>query len=193
VHPGGWRNDWWARTKSDDHKWGWTPEVFFKGGANNERDAGLRKCGGGSARPKQPKPPRKPKCTDYRILGLRGSGEKYAGQYKMGGTVGETALGVALQLRDQTHKSVSAYSIPYPAAPVSDLEHPATFQKFFDSMDLGTRLLNAEINSYLGDCPHANLAVIGYSQGAGAASEALRHLLIGQASHIGAVALYADT
>ncbi|HEY7077546.1 MAG TPA: cutinase family protein [Solirubrobacteraceae bacterium] len=189
VHPGGWRNDWWARTKSDDHHWGWTPEVFFKGGANDERDAGLRVCGGHPSPPPKPKPPT---CTAYRLLGLRGSGEAYKGPYHMGGTVGETATLVVAQLRHD-HRSVSAYSIPYPAAPVSELENPFTIGDWFDSLHAGTRLLKAQIARYLKACPHAKLAVIGYSQGAGAASEALRHLPAWQYSHIGAVSLYADT
>ena len=39
------RNRWWAYTLSDDNKWGWTPQIFFKGGNNDERDAGLVACG----------------------------------------------------------------------------------------------------------------------------------------------------
>ena len=45
VHSQGWRNRWWAYTLSDDQKWGWVPEVFFKGGNDNERDKGLVICG----------------------------------------------------------------------------------------------------------------------------------------------------
>jgi hypothetical protein len=36
-------NRWWAFTLSD-RTWGWVPEVDFSGGADNERDAGLRLC-----------------------------------------------------------------------------------------------------------------------------------------------------
>jgi hypothetical protein len=43
--PAGVRNRWWAYTLSDDNKWGWTPEVFFQGGNNDERDKGLALCG----------------------------------------------------------------------------------------------------------------------------------------------------
>lgn len=52
YHPQGWRNIWWARTLSEDKKqWGWVPEVFFTGGANDEPDFGLRNC------PPPPPPP----------------------------------------------------------------------------------------------------------------------------------------
>jgi hypothetical protein len=44
------RNGWWAFTLSDkdssgNSHWGWVPETFFKGGGNNEPDAGLFICG----------------------------------------------------------------------------------------------------------------------------------------------------
>jgi hypothetical protein len=42
-------NHWWAFTLSDkdasgNSHWGWVSETFFKGGANDERDAGLFDC-----------------------------------------------------------------------------------------------------------------------------------------------------
>jgi hypothetical protein len=38
-------NTWWALTVSDDGHKGWVSEVYFSGGANDEPDAGLRRCG----------------------------------------------------------------------------------------------------------------------------------------------------
>ncbi|MCW3042791.1 MAG: serine/threonine protein kinase [Actinobacteria bacterium] len=43
-------NGWWAFTLSDKDAagkthWGWVPETYFQGGANNEPDAGLFVCG----------------------------------------------------------------------------------------------------------------------------------------------------
>jgi lysophospholipase L1-like esterase len=38
------RNGWWARTLSDDRRWGWVNEIYFAGAANDERDVGLRTC-----------------------------------------------------------------------------------------------------------------------------------------------------
>jgi hypothetical protein len=39
-------NRWWAYTLSDGPtgQWGWVPEVFFTGGKDDERDAGLHLC-----------------------------------------------------------------------------------------------------------------------------------------------------
>ena len=45
VHPQGPRNRWWAFTLSDDNTRGWVPQVFFKGGKNDEPDKGLVACG----------------------------------------------------------------------------------------------------------------------------------------------------
>jgi serine/threonine-protein kinase len=44
------RNGWWAFTLSDkdssgNSHWGWVPETYFKGGGNDEPDAGLFICG----------------------------------------------------------------------------------------------------------------------------------------------------
>jgi len=54
------RNGWWARTLSDDNHWGWVNEIYFRGGSNDEADAGLTTCGagaGGVAPPPTPMPP----------------------------------------------------------------------------------------------------------------------------------------
>ena len=56
YHPSGWRNVWWARTVAADGKPGWVPEVYFKGGGNDESDPGLRTCDS----PKPPVPARSP-------------------------------------------------------------------------------------------------------------------------------------
>lgn len=48
-HP--YSNGWWAKTLSDDGVWGWTNEVYFSGGEDDEADAGLRACSGGAAPP----------------------------------------------------------------------------------------------------------------------------------------------
>lgn len=39
------RRSRWAFTLGDNGRWGWVPQVFFSGGANDERDAGLHLCG----------------------------------------------------------------------------------------------------------------------------------------------------
>jgi hypothetical protein len=46
FHPKGWHNNWWAYSVSDEHIWGWVPEVFFHGNeGDDEPDFGLRSCG----------------------------------------------------------------------------------------------------------------------------------------------------
>ncbi len=41
---GSYWNTWYAYTQGDGGKWGWVSEVYFKGGNNNEPDAGLPTC-----------------------------------------------------------------------------------------------------------------------------------------------------
>ena len=41
---GGYRNFWWAATMADNDRWGYVSEVYFRGGGNDESDAGLREC-----------------------------------------------------------------------------------------------------------------------------------------------------
>ncbi|MFI5896256.1 hypothetical protein ACIA5D_39770 [Actinoplanes sp. NPDC051513] len=43
----GYSNHWWAYTLADNGRWGWTPEVFFAGGGDNETDGGLYLCDAG--------------------------------------------------------------------------------------------------------------------------------------------------
>jgi hypothetical protein len=56
YHPSGWRNNWWAITRDDAGNWGWVPEVFFRGGDDDEPDYGLRSCPDPPA-PGPPPPP----------------------------------------------------------------------------------------------------------------------------------------
>jgi hypothetical protein len=41
---GGYYNDWFAKTMADNGNWGWAPEVFFRGGGNNDPDRKLVLC-----------------------------------------------------------------------------------------------------------------------------------------------------
>jgi hypothetical protein len=43
LHPS-WQNYWWAETVADNGRPGIVPEVYFRGGANYEPDAGLGNC-----------------------------------------------------------------------------------------------------------------------------------------------------
>jgi hypothetical protein len=57
-HPSaGTHHTWWAYTQTDGSPtWGWVPEVYFKGGADDEPDAGLRRCPSTPAPPPTPGP-----------------------------------------------------------------------------------------------------------------------------------------
>lgn len=53
-------NVWWARTLSDTGAWGWVSEIYFQGGANDERDARLRECSASEAAQAGTSPPSGP-------------------------------------------------------------------------------------------------------------------------------------
>ncbi len=64
YHPNGWRNYFWAYTRSDDGVEGWVPEVFFRGGNDDEPDSGMRSCPRPSTNPGPgPTPPPPPSPT----------------------------------------------------------------------------------------------------------------------------------
>lgn len=132
--------------------------------------------------------PPKPSCQDYTIYGLRGSGESGNGNHGMGSTVGPTAERVRSELKGKT---VALVAIPYAAVPVSVLvEDPGAF---LQSMRDGEIILRSRILQRIKDCPRTKIAVIGYSQGAGVASETLRRLPASAFSQVRVAALYADT
>jgi hypothetical protein len=198
VSHGRFYNHWWAWTEANDHKWGWVNAVWASGGANDGQFAHVPECdpirdaappAQRSSGPGRPKPKPKPAaCPRYEIFGLRGSGEAYAGLYKMGSTVG---LAAEYAISDLPAHSTVAFSIPYPAASVSTLlNDPNTF---FQSMDYGEFMLVAAVHRLAARCPHARIAVIGYSQGAGVASEAVRIMGSADRARIDALLLFADT
>lgn len=57
YHQRGWRNRWWAYTRSVEGVFGWVPEVYFRGGANDEADTALRTCPRTSPAPPAPPAP----------------------------------------------------------------------------------------------------------------------------------------
>jgi hypothetical protein len=199
VTHGGSYNHWWAWTEANDHKWGWVNAVWAHGGANDGKFAHVPGCDPirDAAPPGQktsgptPKPKPKPKpapCPRYEIFGLRGSGESYAGLYKMGGTVG---LATWYAISDLPKHSTVAYSIPYPAASVGTLlNEPNTF---FQSMDYGEFILVAAVHKLAARCAHTRIAIIGYSQGAGVASQAVRMMASSDRARVTALLMFADT
>jgi Cutinase len=190
---GAFHNKWWAFTKANNLRSGWVNAVYARGGANDGQFANVPSCGGrhgatpGVSRARPPAP-KAPPCKRYEMLGLRGSGEAYAGYFNMGDTVGLTAL-YALQYLPK--HSVRTFSIPYPAAEVKlILSDP---DAFFTSLEDGAFLLVGEVRRIEAHCPSARIAIIGYSQGAGAASEGIRMMSLGERRRIASVVLYADT
>jgi hypothetical protein len=184
VHPRGWRNRWWAYTKSDDGVWGWVPEVYFHGGGNDEPDSGLIGCG------ERPRSSRPRSCHPYEVVGVRGSGESiHEGTYGMGETVGDVADVAVHQLGVRRTRPVS---LRYPALPVDVLLERGGIDAFDQSIQIGRRLLVREVRRILAGCPRTRFGLIGYSQGAAAVSEALRRMPRRDRAHVRGAVLIAD-
>jgi hypothetical protein len=190
-------NHWWAWTEANNHRWGWVNAVWAHGGGNDGKFARVPACdpvhdaappGQRSSGPTKPKPKPKPACSRFEIFGLRGSGEAYAGLYKMGSTVG---LAAWYAVHDLPAHSVTALSVPYAAASVGTLLRDPN--AFFRSMDLGEYLLVAAVHNLGARCPHTRIAIIGYSQGAGVASQAVRMMGARDQARVAALVLFADT
>ena len=124
----------------------------------------------------------------YQVLGLRGSGQKLDGPFGMSSTVGVVAEAMVSEL---SAGSVRAVSIPYPAASTGLLAQ-GDIGAFMGSLYRGQELLSAEIHRITRECPRARVAVVGFSQGAAAASEALRSLPRRERDHVKAAVLIAD-
>jgi Cutinase len=194
VTHGRYYNHWWAWTEANDRKWGWVNAVWARGGANDGKFAGVPECdpirdaaplGQKSSGPPKPRPPA---CPRYEIFGLRGSGQAYAGPYKMGSTVG---LAAEYAVSDLPRHFTVAYSIPYPAVSVGTLLTDPN--KFFQSMDYGEFMLVSAVDKLAARCAHTGIAIIGYSQGAGVASQAVRMMASADRARITALVLFADT
>lgn len=148
---------------------------------------GAPPCAAAPAAP-APAPAAAPRCAPYTVFGLRGSGEPGSGNHGMGATVGPTADTVAAKVGAA---NVRLDGIPYPAASVDTLlQDPNQFDL---SMQLGEIMLRKRILTRIRSCPKTKIAVIGYSQGAGVASETLRHLPASAFAHVRVAALFADT
>jgi hypothetical protein len=106
----------------------------------------------------------------------------------MGTTVGPTAARAVSRL---PRGSVLVFSIPYPAAKLADIFYDPS--GFFQSLYYGARLLRDEVHRIGVRCPNARIAIIGYSQGAGAASDGVRMMTSADRGRIAALVLYADT
>lgn len=146
--------------------------------------------GAPACRRSAPTPPAQGRCTAATFYGLRGSGEPISGPYGMSTTVGNTVQRAVAELRSKK-RSVRALNVPYEAAPVETIvSDPMRFQ---DSMYYGQILLNAMIKQRVKQCPKTKIGVVGYSQGAGVASETLRGLSPSLLRRVRAVTLFADT
>ncbi|WP_285597771.1 cutinase family protein [Kineosporia sp. NBRC 101731] len=136
-----------------------------------------------------------PTCTDYLVITARGTSEPLADSNLLSG--------VARQIAAAHPGRTRHYDVPYPADAVSLSATPG--DAFFGaSADEGVRLMVGELNVAARKCPQQRSIVMGYSQGALVAADALisasvrnagreqAELTPAAAQNIDAVVLYGD-
>jgi hypothetical protein len=170
---GTYRNPWWTKLANGR----WVNNSYLRGGVK----MGLGDC----AAPRNDGVARPAACAQpYVLLGLRGSGEAPG----LGATVGAIVRAALDRLPASRTRTVA---IPYAATAVGVIAQ-GDLGSFMDSMAGGQDLLGAELRRTVARCRNARIAVVGYSQGAGAASEALRALPADVRGHVCAAVIVAD-
>jgi hypothetical protein len=94
-------------------------------------------------------------CPQLYLYGVRGTGEP-AG---LGLPIGALASELEARMPGQ----VQAVASTYPASGIDVLQG---FVQYKASVQAGRQLLNAELDRFASECPDADVAVVGYSQGA---------------------------
>ena len=104
-------------------------------------------------------------CTDYKIIGVRGSGQGYTGPHEMSTPVGQAADQVAQRLTDRRIPSgqISYMSLVYPAVAIN---WSSVTGGYWNSMEEGVNNLVSALNANAANCPSSKTILIGFSQGA---------------------------
>ncbi|WP_172899347.1 cutinase family protein [Micromonospora echinaurantiaca] len=131
-------------------------------------------------------------CTDYTIVGVRGSGQGYDGPHRMSVPVGPAAdhIGQRLASKRVPQSQISYVSLAYPAAPI---DWKAVSGGYWRSMEEGVANLVSILNTAAASCPISRTILIGYSQGAQIVHTTLdRQLSESARGAIGAILLISD-
>jgi hypothetical protein len=94
-------------------------------------------------------------CPQLYLYGVRGTGEAPG----LGLPIGALATGLEARMPGE----VQAVASTYPASGIDLLQGLVQYKA---SVQAGRQLLNAELDRFASECPGADVAVVGYSQGA---------------------------
>ena len=129
-------------------------------------------------------------CSNVEMIGVRGSGESYSGNYGMGTQI--AALYERVKARKPGSQTLQSYGLEYPAVNVA--EWWKAWDYFFSVWE-GDEHLENRVKSDASSCPSMKILVAGFSQGAHVVGDTIENLTNNNdssLSHIYGVALYGD-
>ncbi|MEV5962928.1 cutinase family protein [Kribbella sp. NPDC051952] len=132
--------------------------------------------------------PPPPPCSDYLVIGARGSGEAMDNWNGMGARVGAYAEAASRLLPSTTHY----YSLPYPASGINSTPPDFGWTDFVNSASLGGDQLYHLIRDRILTCPNERIGLIGYSQGSMVIQLALGDLTAVERNAITSIVLLAN-
>jgi hypothetical protein len=117
-------------------------------------------------------------CKQVLFFGARGSGEFGPGTpgkkkwrptksdpYGLGARVGSAEVQFAKDIAP--YRSLQVQSLDYPANSTDDLEHvPSGIKTYLDGLNSGVNTVITDLERDAGKCPHQEIVLAGYSQGA---------------------------
>jgi hypothetical protein len=129
-------------------------------------------------------------CSNVELIGVRGSGESYSGNYGMGTTI--AGLYERVKARKPSSQTLQSYGLEYPAVNVAEWWNA---WDYFPSVWEGDEHLENRVKGDASACPSMKILIAGFSQGAHVVGDTIENLTNANnssVSHIYGVALYGD-
>jgi Cutinase len=129
-------------------------------------------------------------CSNVELIGVRGSGESYSGNYGMGYEI--AGLYERVKARKPSAQTLQSYGLEYPAVNVAEWWNA---WDYFPSVWEGDEHLENRIKGDASACSGMKILVAGFSQGAHVVGDTIENLASkndGSLSHVYGVALFGD-
>ena len=129
-------------------------------------------------------------CSNVELIGVRGSGESYSGNYGMGYEI--AGLYEKVKARKPSTQTLQSYGLEYPAVNVAEWWNA---WDYFPSVWEGDEHLESRIKADAAACSSMKILVAGFSQGAHVVGDTIENLANSNSSslsHVYGVALFGD-